>query len=222
MQIATTLTPPAPRVRPALFIAAGVLVAALLAAFLITVTGFTASFATAPFTPRTQDGLIPEGAAVSLDDGHLPAIANLEPSLLESMRDAAADAAGSGVVFEVTSGWRSSDYQRWLFDRAVETYGSEEIARQFVASPEQSSHVTGDAVDVVPVDAQSWLSQHGAQYGLCQVYANEPWHYERLIEPGGICPVMIPDASEARGNGAPQRELSAASAHGLGVSRRTL
>lgn len=215
MQTAPTLVTPASRVRPAMFIAAGVVVAALLAAFLITVTGFTTSFATAPFTPRTQDGLIPEGAAVSLDDSHLPAIANLEPTLLDAMRGAAAEAARSGVVFEVTSGWRSTDYQRWLFDRAVETYGSEEIARQFVASPEQSSHVTGDAVDIVPVDAQSWLSQHGAQWGLCQVYANEPWHYERSIQPGGVCPQMVPDASAARETG--RADVTAAATAGGGL-----
>jgi hypothetical protein len=22
------------------------------------------------------------------------------------------------------------------------------------------------------------LSEHGAQHGLCQIYSNEPWHYE--------------------------------------------
>ena len=26
--------------------------------------------------------------------------------------------------------------------------------------------------------ATAWLSEHGAAYGLCQVYRNEPWHYE--------------------------------------------
>jgi hypothetical protein len=198
MQIATNLVSPVSRVRPAMFVAVGVCLAAILAALLIVVTGLTTSFATTPFSPRTQDGLIPEGAAVSLDDDHHPAIANLDAGLLQAMRDAAADAAAAGVTFEVTSGWRSAAYQRWLLDSAVETYGSEEVARQFVASPEESAHVTGEAVDIVPVDAQSWLSQHGAQYGLCQVYANEMWHYERIIEPGEVCPQMIPDASAAR------------------------
>jgi hypothetical protein len=38
--------------------------------------------------------------------------------------------------------------------------------------------VSGDAVDIGPSDAAAWLSKHGAGYGLCQIYDNEPWHYE--------------------------------------------
>ena len=40
----------------------------------------------------------------------------------------------------------------------------------------------------------AWLSEHGAAYGLCQIYRNEPWHFElrpRAIESG--CPPMYPD-----------------------------
>jgi len=40
-------------------------------------------------------------------------------------------------------------------------------------------------VDIGPADADYWMAQHGAEYGLCQIYANEVWHYERVIEPGG-------------------------------------
>jgi D-alanyl-D-alanine carboxypeptidase len=39
-----------------------------------------------------------------------------------------------------------------------------------------------------------WLSEHGAAYGLCQIYRNEPWHFElrpEAIESG--CPRMFPD-----------------------------
>jgi hypothetical protein len=32
------------------------------------------------------------------------------------------------------------------------------------------------------VDAAAWLSRHGAKYGLCQIYSNEPWHYELRFE----------------------------------------
>ena len=44
--------------------------------------------------------------------------------------------------------------------------------------PDTSPHVSGDAVDIGPSDATAWLSEHGAGYGLCQIYGNEPWHYE--------------------------------------------
>lgn len=198
MQIAPHLPTTARRVRPAVFVAVGAGLAVIVAVLLIVATGFAASFALTPFAPRAQDGLIPEGAAVTLDDDHLPALANLDPSLLGALRDAGIEARGEGVTFEITSGWRSREYQGWLLAQAVETYGSEEIARQFVAPPEESAHAKGDAVDIVPVDAQSWLSQHGAQFGLCQVYANEPWHYQRTVEAGGVCPEMMPDASTAR------------------------
>jgi len=77
----------------------------------------------------------------------------------------------------------------------VRTYGSEAEARRYVSTPDTSEHVTGDAVDVGPTDADSWLSRHGARYGLCQMYANEVWHYELATTPGGRCPEMWPDAS---------------------------
>ncbi len=41
----------------------------------------------------------------------------------------------------------------------------------------------GDAVDIGGVEATVWLSEHGAVYGLCQIYRNEPWHFE-LRAPG--------------------------------------
>jgi hypothetical protein len=63
-----------------------------------------------------------------------------------------------------------------------------------VATPDTSAHVSGDAVDIAPFDATAWLSEHGAEYGLCQIYSNEPWHYERrpeAIDRG--CPPMYAD-----------------------------
>ncbi len=93
-----------------------------------------------------------------------------------AVRDAAAEAREDGVVFTVNSGWRSASYQQGLLDDAVSTYGSRTEAARWVATPESSPHVTGDAVDIGPVDASSWLSQHGADFGLCQIYGNEIWH----------------------------------------------
>ena len=111
------------------------------------------------------------------DDEH-PAVANLDPALLDALRQAATDAAGDGVEFDVNSGWRSAAYQEQLLDEAVSEYGSEEEAARWVATPDTSPHVSGDAVDVGRTDAAAWLSEHGAGYGLCQIYGNEPWHYE--------------------------------------------
>jgi hypothetical protein len=64
-----------------------------------------------------------------------------------------------------------------------------------VAPPETSSHVKGTAVDVGGTGGALWLAEHGAQVALCQVFANEPWHFEATVEPGGTCPDLLPDAS---------------------------
>ncbi|MFD8007684.1 M15 family metallopeptidase domain-containing protein [Streptomyces mirabilis] len=36
----------------------------------------------------------------------------------------------------------------------------------------------GEAVDISHSYATAWVSEHGAEYGLCQICRNEPWHYE--------------------------------------------
>ncbi|ANP74558.1 M15 family metallopeptidase [Cryobacterium arcticum] len=148
-----------------------------------------------PHVMGAADGLIEEGEAVSPFADDLPAIANLDPDLRAAMQNAARDAIADDIDFVVTSGWRSAAYQQSLLDAAVIEYGSLEAAGQFVLSPEQSRHVTGEAVDIGRTDADSWLSQHGADYGLCQIYANEMWHFELATEPGGDCPEQLPNAA---------------------------
>jgi D-alanyl-D-alanine carboxypeptidase len=141
------------------------------------------------------DGAVPDGATVFDDD--FPAVANLDPALLGALRQAASDAAGDGVGFVLNSGWRSPEYQEQLLQEAVAEYGSEEEAARWVATAETSPHVSGDAVDVGPDDAAAWLSEHGAMYGLCQIYGNEPWHYELRPEAiGHGCPPMYADPTE--------------------------
>jgi D-alanyl-D-alanine carboxypeptidase len=137
-------------------------------------------------------GAIPDDTTVF--DDELPGVANLDPALLGAVRRAASDAAADGVEFLVDSGWRSPEYQDQLLREAVSEYGSEEEAARWVATPDTSAHVSGEAVDIGPFDATAWLSRHGATYGLCQIYGNEPWHYER--RPDAIahgCPPMYAD-----------------------------
>src|SRR6266542_3167450 len=122
------------------------------------------------------DGAVPDGTTVFDDD--VPGVAKLDPGLLGALRLAATDAADDGVEFVVDSGWRSPAYQEQLLHEAVLKYGSEAEAARWVATPSTSAHVSGDAVDIGPFDATAWLSEHGAVYGLCQIYRNEPWHYE--------------------------------------------
>ena len=138
------------------------------------------------------DGIVPDG--VTVFDDEYPAVANLDPALLRAIRQAATDAAGDGVEFYVESGWRSQAYQEQLLREAVSTYGSEKEAARWVGTATGSAHVSGDAVDIGPSVATAWLSKHGAKYGLCQVYTNEPWHYElrpKATDRG--CPPMYAD-----------------------------
>jgi hypothetical protein len=136
-------------------------------------------------------GAVPSGTTVF--DDSVPGVARLDPALRAALRRAATDAAASGIALYVDSGWRSRAYQERLLLEAVAKYGSETAAR-WVATPGTSSHVSGDAVDLGRSNATAWLSQHGAGYGLCQIYANEPWHYE--LRPGAVghgCPPMYAD-----------------------------
>jgi hypothetical protein len=138
------------------------------------------------------DGAVPDGTTVF--DDEIPGVTNLNPALLGALRQAATDAADDGVEFFVDSGWRSPEYQEQLLHEAVSKYGSEKKAARWVAAPNTSAHVSGDAVDIGPFDATAWLSEHGAEYGLCQIYGNEPWHYE--LRPEAIdrgCPPMYAD-----------------------------
>ena len=141
------------------------------------------------------DGAIPDGAAVF--DDEVPGVANLDPALLGALRQAATDAADDGIEFSVNSGWRSPAYQDQLRREAVLQYGSEAEAARWVATADTSAHVSGDAVDIGPSAAMAWLSEHGARYGLCQIYRNEPWHYE--LRPEAVdhgCPRMYADPSQ--------------------------
>jgi hypothetical protein len=138
------------------------------------------------------DGAVPDGTTVF--DDEIPGVAKLNSDLLGALRRAATSAADDGVQFYVDSGWRSPEYQERLLREAISKYGSEAEATRWVATPNTSAHVEGDAVDIGPSGAAAWLSEHGAAYGLCEIYANEPWHYELRPEAGDHgCPPMYAD-----------------------------
>jgi hypothetical protein len=141
-----------------------------------------------------DDGFTPVGVRLALDDD-VPAITNLSPEIMDALAAAADDAAASDIVFTFTDAWRSEAYQRFLFEQAVLEYGSEEEARRWVKSADESQHVHGNAVDVATADAMDWLNRFGAAYGLCQIYANEMWHFEYVEGVTQECPAQLPDSS---------------------------
>ncbi|MFZ3562585.1 M15 family metallopeptidase [Streptomyces sp. BH055] len=217
-----TRTPVARRKRP-LFLAVGLAVGlAVAAAVIATVLGLrsprtssaspptkappTVSSASVPSPMASRerggqnavgkaDGVVPDGATVF--DDTVPAVGRLDPDLLKTVRRAATDASDDGVTFYVNSGWRSPEYQNRLLDEAVSKYGSEAEAARWVATADTSPHVSGDAVDLGRSEATAWLSAHGAAYGLCRIYDNEPWHYElrpQAADQG--CPAPYADPTE--------------------------
>lgn len=161
----------------------------------------TGAPAAPPAEPGEADGVLPDEGKPTVFDDRLPAVAKLKPELLTALRAAATDAEAAGIVIKVNSGWRSAVLQEKLLEDATVQYGSREEASRWVATPEESEHVSGDAVDLGSYDALEWLSVNGAVYGLCQIYENEPWHYE--LRPSAIeegCPAMYADPSAVYGH----------------------
>ncbi len=141
------------------------------------------------------DGAVPDG--VTVFDDEVPAVANLDAALLAALRRAGSDAAADEVRLHVNSGWRSRAYQEQLHREAISEYGSAEEAARWVSTADTSAHVSGDAIDIGGSAATTWLSRHGAGYGLCQTYDNEPWHFE--LRPDAVdhgCPHRYADPTQ--------------------------
>ncbi len=124
-------------------------------------------------------------------------VTQLNPILLARFNAAQAVAKTEGIPLEITSGFRSFEYQEMLFAREVKLKGSEEEAMKWVLPPQLSHHPMGTAIDVnYDYDEQStmWLEINGYKFGLCRVYENEWWHFEAVTSPGTICPPMKANA----------------------------
>lgn len=145
-----------------------------------------------------EDGPAPEVEPAPVVPDGVGDVDGLQSAVRRAVDRAIAAAAADGVELRVTSGWRSAVKQARLFEQAVQKYGSAERARRWVLPPEESEHVRGGAVDVGPESGARWLDAHGVAFGLCRVYDNEPWHFERLAgAKGSVCPPRVPDAGHA-------------------------
>ncbi|MET8423230.1 M15 family metallopeptidase [Nocardia sp. NPDC004860] len=137
----------------------------------------------------TADGLPAAKAVAAGTDG-------LAPRLAAAYNDAATEAHNAGVSLWITSGYRTPAEQEALWEDGLQTYGSPEAARRWVLPPNESTHVTGEAIDVGPREGAQWLEDNGSHWGLCRMYDNEWWHYELATTPDGPCPSRLPDASD--------------------------
>lgn len=120
----------------------------------------------------------------------------LDPNLSAAYNAAATEAHNAGVPLSITSGYRTPAEQEALWEDGLQTYGSPEAARRWVLPPNESTHVTGQAIDVGPREGAQWLEDHGSHWGLCRMYDNEWWHFELATTPDGPCPARLPDASD--------------------------
>lgn len=150
----------------------------------------------APAGADGADGADGDGISSGpLGGAAVPAATGLDTELERRFAGAVEAASADGIEMTLTSGWRSAEDQAALVELTLAKHGSAEEAHRWVLPPERSAHVAGLAIDVGPTDGALWLEQHGAEHGLCRVYANELWHFEPAVEPGGTCPDLLPDSS---------------------------
>lgn len=152
---------------------------------------------------RTDAWLGCQPGEISLGAGALVApwepVKSIHPYLEVRFKAAQVAAKSEGVNIYIASGYRSKSRQTLLFSRAMKKYGSYETAIKWVLPPEISHHPMGLAIDVnYPSDPKgaAWLELNGAKFGLCRIFANEWWHFESPIAPGGTCPALISNAAE--------------------------
>ncbi|MGV9709961.1 M15 family metallopeptidase [Gordonia sp. NPDC003424] len=124
-----------------------------------------------------------------------PGTQGLSPVLATAYDRASRSARAAGVAMWITSGKRSVAEQRQLWRQALATYGSPGVARRWVLPPNESTHVSGHAIDVGPRSGALWLERNGFRWGLCRTFANEWWHFEVVTVPGTPCPPMWPNAA---------------------------
>ena len=125
----------------------------------------------------------------------------INPLVLARFLSAQAAAKELGIELSIDSGYRSLEKQNFLYQRAIKTYKSADEAIKWVLPENLSRHPWGLALDVNlnhDKSGASWLEANGATFGLCRVYVNEWWHFEPLTAPGGICPPLLPDASQVK------------------------
>ncbi len=105
-------------------------------------------------------------------------------------------ALGEGITLDLSSVYRSIEYQRGLFERYTRVHGRE-AAERFSAEPGASEHHLGTAIDfgsITPefaeTEAGRWLQEHAWRFGFSLSYPQgkewltgyiyEPWHYRYI------------------------------------------
>ncbi len=95
---------------------------------------------------------------------------------------AAADRAG--VSLSISSGFRTMEEQRYLYNCYVTKNCN---GGNLAAKPGYSNHQNGEALDLATSN-WSWVRSTAGAYGFRATVPGERWHYEyRGADPGGVC-----------------------------------
>ncbi len=113
--------------------------------------------------------------------------------LIEDLIRLIKDAKKFGIEIKIKSAYRTQEYQKFLFDYNVKTYGRK-VAETQSAIPGHSQHHMGTAMDFINIDDNllntkegKWLYENSLKYGFSVSYPKgyetetgykaEPWHY---------------------------------------------
>lgn len=119
--------------------------------------------------------------------GKLSALDGMDAGMVEKLK---AVVRKTGKKLQITSGYRSQEYQDKLRAAAVKKYGSEKAASKWVAKT--SIHSTGNAVDISGADRSAdayWQANPDVvkameEQGLHRPLGHESWHWENDITKG--------------------------------------
>jgi len=126
----------------------------------------------------------------------------LRKAIMPAVLEMTGAAKKDGVALVFSSGYRSFEYQKYVYAREVETYGQETADRES-ARPGASQHQLGTAIDFGSITdafdqtrAGRWLAAHAAEYGFSLSYPQgfegvtgyryESWHYRFITKPGAL------------------------------------
>lgn len=152
-------------------------------------------------TPTSSDASQPtyvKGVLIANKSYALPKDYNpgLDPTTKSQFELLSADAKKEGLDIHLSSGFRSYDYQKRIYNNYVNAYG-QSTADTFSARPGHSEHQTGLAIDVNSIDdsfaatpESAWLASNAHRYGFIIRYPKgkehitgykyESWHIRYL------------------------------------------
>jgi len=126
----------------------------------------------------------------------------LRKAIMPAVLELAGAAKKSGITLLFSSGYRSFEYQKYVFAKEVKTYG-QEMADRESARPGASQHQLGTAIDFGSITddfagtrAGKWLFAHAGEHGFSLSYPHgyenvtgyryESWHYRYVTKPGVV------------------------------------